>query len=82
MKIYVGRWELLPTEWEGINSLYEQNQDGILAELAREIDKYAETHTREDNIMGAYSAGEFEDTFNHDLARRLNTEDYWIRIFE
>ena len=41
MKIYVGRWDLLPEEWEGINGLYEKSEEEIAAEISREVDQDA-----------------------------------------
>lgn len=29
MKIYVGRWDLLPEEWEGYNGLSEELQEKL-----------------------------------------------------
>ena len=80
MKIYVGRWDLLPEEWEGYNGLSKMDHWDTSEELSREIRKYAETHTKEDNLMGVYTPEEFEETFNQDL-EKLNTQTYWIKIF-
>lgn len=81
MKIYVGRWDLLPKEWEGYNELVSKGHQEIIDEIGREIDTYAETNSREDNFMGVYTPREFEDTFNGDLIDAFNNEKYWIRIF-
>lgn len=81
MKIYVGRWDLLPAEWEGITGLYEATREEIILELAREIDIYAETHDSEDNRIGVYTTSEFEAEFNEDIDGSFNTETYWIKIF-
>lgn len=81
MSIYVGRWDLLPKEWEGYNKLVSKNLREIITEVGREIEAYAETHNREDNLMGVYSPREFEDTFNGDLIGKFKNETYWIRIF-
>lgn len=81
MKIYVGRWDLLPEELEGYNGLSQMNRMDVAVELSREIDEYAETHTVEDNLMGVYNEIEFEDTFNQDIEERFNTQTYWIKIF-
>lgn len=79
--VYVGRWDLLPEDWEGINGLYEATKQDIINELSREIDAYAETHTKEDNLMGAYTLEEFEDTFNQCLTHFLDSKTYWIKFF-
>ena len=81
MKIYVGRWNLLPEEWEGISGLYEATKEDIIKELAREVEQYAETHDVEDNRIGVYEPAEFEAEFNEDLDGSFNTSIYWIKIF-
>ena len=81
MRIYVGRWNLLPKEWDGYNALCEKTQNDILLELRRELDEYEKTHEKEDNFMGVYTPKEFENTFNGDLIGAFNNEKYWIKIF-
>ena len=81
MKIYVGRWDLLPVSWEGYNGISEKVEPEISRELSREIDEYAKTHTKEDILMGVYNEVEFEETFNQDIEERFNTQTYWIKIF-
>lgn len=78
--IYVGRWNLLPEEWEGINGLYEKSKDEIIAEIGREIEQWAKSNPYEDNLMGVYTLEEFEEEFNGDNERKLNGTDYWIKI--
>lgn len=77
MKIYVGRWDLLPSEWEGYNGLVEKDEEDIVAELSREVEDDVE-----DNMMGVYNPEEFEETFNQQLNSQLRITNYWIRIFE
>lgn len=81
MKIYVGRWDLLPDELEGYNGLSQMNRMDVAVELSHEIDRYAETHDVEDNRMGVYTPEEFEEEFNQTLENHFTSEDYWIRIF-
>lgn len=81
MKIYVGRWDLLPANLEGYNGLSQMKRMDVACELSREIDEYAKTHTKEDNLMGVYNEAEFEETFNQDIEERFNTQTYWIKIF-
>lgn len=81
MKIYVGRWDLLPEEWEGIQGLYWATKEAIVEELAREVERYNQLHHREDNRIGVYTPYEFETEFNEDLDGSFNTKDYWIKIF-
>lgn len=81
MKIYVGRWELLPENLEGYNGLMEMKRMDVAVELAHELDLYAETHDVEDNLMGVYTEEEFEETFNQTLTNHICSNIYWIRIF-
>lgn len=81
MKIYVGRWDLLPYDWEGINGLEIKSEEEIVKELAREIEEYDDNHPVSDNRMGIYTPGEFENEFNYDTKGRLTTDIYWIKIF-
>ena len=81
MKIYVGRWDLLPQEWEGINGLETKSKEEIVKELAREIEEYDDYHTVSDNRMGAYTPEEFEAEFNYDTKNQFTTETYWIKFF-
>lgn len=81
MKIYVGRWDALPEEWEGYNGLVEKNREEIVAEIGREIELYAEKYSEEDNTMGVYEPFEFEESFNYDSNQKMDSDIYWIRIF-
>lgn len=82
MKVYVGRWDLLPEEWEGINGLYEKSEEEIKAEVKREIDAWEDIHHNPyNNFMGFYNPDEFEDTFNQCLTHFIDSKDYWIKIF-
>lgn len=74
MKIYVGRWDLLPEDWEGYNGLCEENEDKISLEVLQES-------TTQDMFVGIYTPEEFENTFNGDLIGAFNSEKYWIKIF-
>lgn len=78
MKIYVGRWDLLPAEWEGYNGLVEKSEREIISELSREvdIDPYGQ-----DNNIGIYEPMEFEESFNYDSEQKMDSDIYWIRIF-
>lgn len=75
MKIYVGRWDLLPEDWEGYNGLSKMDSWDASEEVSRE------KRHHEDNLIGEYDAAEFEDTFNQDLEGAFNTKEYWIKIF-
>ena len=81
MKIYVGRWDLLPEEWEGINGLYEKSTKEIVAEIGREMEEWEKNNPYEDDLMGVYTLEEFEEEFNGDNERKLNGTDYWIKFF-
>lgn len=76
MRIYVGRWDLLPEEMEGYNGLSKMDSWDASEEVAREM-----RHTKEDKLIGEYTEVEFEDTFNQDINNSLRTDRYWIKIF-
>lgn len=76
MKIYVGRWDLLPEECEGYNGLSKMDSWDASEEVARE-----RRNMKEDKLIGEYTVLEFEDTFNQDLEGKFNTQTYWIKIF-
>ena len=78
MKIYTGRWDLLPREWEGINGLYEKSEAEIAAEVKRQAITFDGVG---DSFIADFSPEEFEETFNQDLQLHFNTKDYWIKIF-
>ena len=52
-----------------------------MAEISREIDAWAESHEFEDNLIGVYTAKEFEETFNYDSEQKMDSDIYWIKIF-
>lgn len=76
MKIYVGRWDLLPEDMEGYNGLSKMDSWDASEEVAREMG-----HMKEDKLIGEYTDLEFEDTFNQDINNSLRTDTYWIKIF-
>lgn len=91
-KIYVGVWCMLPqgpvsrAEW-----LEAATESQVEAEIARQksllpsperrspedLDSY-----RPERLVGKYTPKQFEATFNNDLTKALNTEEYFIRMFE
>lgn len=81
MKVYVGRWDLLPEEWEGINGLYEKPKQDIKKEVEREKAVYLKEHGLEDFYIDSYTLEEFEETFNADNNSALHGSTYWIKIF-
>lgn len=76
MKIYVGRWNLLPESWEGYNGLSEKSEEEIKAEVSREVNIM-----EEDSFIAIYEPDEFEETFNQCLTRFISSREYWIKIF-
>ncbi len=74
MTIYVGKWSLLPEDWEGINGLYEKSEDEIYQEVKRE---WLESG---DNLIECYTPEEFEETFNANEGD-FHGKDYWIKFF-
>jgi hypothetical protein len=81
MRIYVGRWDLLPESWEGINGLYEKSEEEIDAETKRQQEFLLQDTGYEDDFVGNYYPEEFEDSFNQCLTRFIDSRDYWIKIF-
>lgn len=81
MKIYVGRWDLLPEEWEGINGLEKASEKEVEHELNRELDTMLQKYHEEDNRIAIYTPKEFEAEFNYDTKGQFSTETYWIKIF-
>ena len=75
MKIYVGRWDLLPEDMEGYDGLSKVDSFTTAEEVARE-----KRHS-DDKFIGEYSGEEFEETFNQDINNSLRTDRYWIKIF-
>lgn len=81
MNIYVGRWDLLPEEWEGYNGLSEKDEEEISEELNREMNLFYEKNGYDDNNIARYDHLDFEDTFNQTLTNHISSKHYWIRIF-
>lgn len=75
MHVYVGKWELLPPEWEGINGLYEKTKDEIAEEVHREANLM-----KTESYIGIYTLEEFENEFNYDDFEELTGIKYWIKI--
>lgn len=79
MRIYVGRWDLLPEDWEGINGLYEKSEEEIKAEISRQVTVNAEKNPYDqDNNIAIYTLAEFEETLNEG---GLNGGAYFVKIF-
>ena len=76
MKFYVGRWNLLPEDWEGINGLDEKVEPEIAREVARE-----ESLDEDDRFIGVYDPEDFEAEFNNTLTEHISSQHYWIKIF-
>lgn len=82
MKIYVGRWDLLPAEWEGYNGLSDKSEEEIKAEVTGQQALLLTETGEMDKFIGCYTQEEFEETFNQCLTRFIDSKDYWIKIFE
>lgn len=81
MTFYVGRWDLLPEDWEGINGLYEKSKHEIIDEVAREMDIAIDDNLDDRDYIGAYTPEEFEEEFNGSHSGWLSSDDYWLKIF-
>lgn len=77
MKIYVGKYEHLPQEWEGYNGLVEKSESAIMAEVQRQI-----RIDEDDDLIGVYEKDDFEEAINGLLNPDPHVCDYWVRIFE
>lgn len=79
MNIYVGRWDLLPAEWD----LSEKSEEEIAHEMAREVIEDADKHPYrgEDDFISVYTPEEFEETFNQCLTHFITSQTHWIKIF-
>lgn len=80
MNILVGRWDMLPEDWEGINGLYEKSYEEIKQEVGRQMDAYFKEHGEDDFNIGAYTTMEFQETFNGDNEGTFNGTTYFIHI--
>ena len=85
MRIYIGRWDLLPKEWGNI-AIENHSEKEIREEVARQRaplpDQPGLGSYSPKMLINEYSLEEFEATFNNDLKKYLNTDKYWIRIFK
>lgn len=75
MRIYIGRWDLLPEDMEGYNGLSQMDSWDASEEVA-----YEKRHS-DDKFIGEYSGEEFEETFNQFLTSFIDSRNYWIKIF-
>ena len=82
MNIYMGRWELLPPEWEGINGLYGKTEEEIALEITRQQQVCEDALGDDDDYIGRYNPLQFEETFNQDLEKQLTSDTYFIKIYE
>ena len=81
MKIYVGRWDLLPASWEGYNGLSERLENEIQHEVFEEQRVCRSKPFDKDYYPGVYTHKQFEETFNADINNDFRTDTYWIKIF-
>ena len=79
--IYIGRWDLLPKEWDGINGLYEKGEQEIWEEISRQSEAWKASHEYEGTYIGSYTLTWFEEEFNGDNRASLNGTTYFIKIF-
>ena len=81
MKIYVGRWDMLPEKWNGYNGLSERAENEIQHEAMEEQRVCRARAFDKDYYPGVYTAKQFEETFNADINNDFRTDIYWIKIF-
>lgn len=87
MVVCVGKWKLLPDDWEGMESLYSKTGQEIIAEARRqeELSMPGEKHAADDKFIGVMELVEFEEEFNgylDDGHEMLNPLDYWIKFVD
>lgn len=83
MLIYVGRWDLLPKDWEGVNGLYVKSQAEIESEVEREEHDVNDLCI-DDRFIGRYTPEEFEEELNHfidDSREDFSCVTHWIKFF-
>lgn len=87
MRIYIGMYELLPEEHYGCEGVSSMTEEEVKVEITRQQQvlgpdnpKAMDSYTPE-ALVGEYTPGLFEETFNNDLRNGLNTSSYWIRMF-
>lgn len=84
MEIYVGRWDLLPEDWEGVNGLYVKSQAEIESEVERE-EHEAYNLPIDDRYIGKYTPEQFEEEINHfidDSREDFSCVTHWIKFFD
>ena len=82
MQVCVGRWDLLPEEWDGINGLYEKSGRAIIKEAERE-ESMAFDRFPDDHFVGVFSLAEFEEEMNgfiDDGKDDFSPVTHWIKF--
>lgn len=82
MKICVGRRELLPKDWDGINGLYKKSGKAILKEAERE-ESVAFDRFPDDRFIGVFSLVEFEEELNQyidDERDDFSPVTHWVKF--
>lgn len=81
MIIFVGRWDLLPEDWEGINGLYKKTVPELEAEVRRESNIFGPCP--DDRFIGMFTPEEFEEELNHfidDGRDEFSPITHWIKV--
>ena len=82
MQVCVGRWDLLPEEWDGINGLYNKSGKAILKEAEREEAAAAKEYP-DDRFIGVFSLVEFEEELNQyidDGRDDFSPVTHWVKF--
>ena len=87
MLVCIGKYELLPKSWEGVNGLYSKTGKQIIEEAKRQesLSMPGEEHAADDKFIGTFTLKEFEETFNQyldDGHEMLNPIEYWIKFID
>lgn len=86
MKVCIGRWDLLPKNWDRVNTLYRKTGKEIINEATREekLIFWGEKGARvDDDFVGVFDLATFEEMFNRyldDGHEDLNPITHWIKF--
>ena len=92
-RIYIGRYDLLSTDFPGygteLHGLHDTAEADVVKEVKRQKGLFPEqkegcldSYHHPGSLIGEYTPEEFESLFLEDLDGSLKTEDYWIKIFQ
>lgn len=84
--VCIGRWDLLPPSWDGINGLYHQPAKAIIEEAERErilLDHDVKEGLGPDNFVGVMTLEQFEEECNNfidDAHGDFTPVTHWVKF--